>query len=164
MKLQQQQHKINKMKTSKTDNLIDETYNQIQAQQLKEEALVQAEEIMNRRFETELLNFKLKCEKLVSKSYENYNTHLKNLKEQIQNNDKMIENLLHTIKVLTSFKGSQDIAVYEKRDVNDSHSESFNVPLKIMFTTMYPFLMKFTILIVSLKMKCVVMTRQLILY
>ena len=35
------------MKTSKTDNLIDETYNQIQAQQLKEEALVQAEEIMN---------------------------------------------------------------------------------------------------------------------
>ena len=152
------------MKTSKTDNLIDETYNQIQAQQLKEEALVQAEEIMNRRFETELLNFKLKCEKLVSKSYENYNTHLKNLKEQIQNNDKMIENLLHTIKVLTSFKGSQDIAVYEKRDVNDSHSESFNVPLKIMFTTMYPFLMKFTILIVSLKMKCVVMTRQLTLY
>ena len=164
MKLQQQQHKINKMKTSKTDNLIDETYNQIQAQQLKEEALVQTEEIMNRRFETELLNFKLKCEKLVSKSYENYNTHLKNLKEQIQNNDKMIENLLHTIKVLTSFKGSRDIAVYEKRDVNDSHSESFNVPLKIMFTTMYPFLMKFTILIVSLKMKCVVMTRQLILY
>ena len=152
------------MKTSKTDNLIDETYNQIQAQQLKEEALVQAEEIMNRRFETELLNFKLKCEKLVSKSYENYNTHLKNLKEQIQKNDKMIENLLHTIKVLTSFKGSRDIAVYEKRDVNDSHSESFNVPLKIMFTTMYPFLMKFTILIVSLKMKCVVMTRQLILY
>ena len=115
------------MKTSKTDNLIDETYNQIQAQQLKEEALVQAEEIMNRRFETELLNFKLKCEKLVSKSYENYNTHLKNLKEQIQNNDKMIENLLHTIKVLTSFKGSRDIAVYEKRDVNDSHSESFTV-------------------------------------
>ena len=152
------------MKTSKTDNLIDETYNQIQAQQLKEEALVQAEEIMNRRFETELLNFKLKCKKLVSKSYENYNTHLKNLKEQIQNNDKMIENLLHTIKVLTSFKGSRDIAVYEKRDVNDSHSESFNVPLKIMFTTMYPFLMKFTILIVSLKMKCVVMTRQLTLY
>ena len=152
------------MKTSKTDNLIDETSNQIQAQQLKEEALVQAEEIMNRRFETELLNFKLKCEKLVSKSYENYNTHLKNLKEQIQNNDKMIENLLHTIKVLTSFKGSRDIAVYEKRDANDSHSESFNVPLKIMFTTMYPFLMKFTILIVSLKMKCVVMTRQLTLY
>ena len=42
----------------------------------------------------------------------------------------MIENLLHTIKVITSYKGSLDIAGYEKRDVNDSHSESFNVPLK----------------------------------
>ena len=84
---------------------------------------------MNRRFETEFLNFKLKWEKLVSKSYENYNTHLKNLEEQIQNKDKMIENLLHTIKVLTSYKGAPDIAVYEKRDVNDSHSESFNVSL-----------------------------------
>ena len=39
----------------------------------------------------------------------------------------MIENLLHTIKVITSYKGSPDIAGYEKRDVNDSHSESFNV-------------------------------------
>ena len=47
-------------------------------------------------YETEFLNFKLKWEKLVSKSYENYNTHLKNLEEQIQNKDKMIENLLHT--------------------------------------------------------------------
>ena len=84
---------------------------------------------MNRRFGTEFLNFKLKCEKLASKSYENYNTHLKNLEEQIQNKDKMIENLLHTIKVLTSYKGSPDIAVYEKRDVNNSHSQSFNVPL-----------------------------------
>ena len=42
----------------------------------------------------------------------------------------MIENLLHTIKVITSYKGSLDIAGYEKMDVNDSHSESFNVPLK----------------------------------
>ena len=41
----------------------------------------------------------------------------------------MIENLVHTIKVLTSYKGSPDIAVYEKRDVTDSGSESFNVPL-----------------------------------
>ena len=47
-------------------------------------------------YETKFLNFKLKWEKLVSKSYENYNTHLKNLEEQIQNKDKMIENLLHT--------------------------------------------------------------------
>ena len=47
-------------------------------------------------YETEFLNFKLKWEKLVSKAYENYNTHLKNLEEQIQNKDKMIENLLHT--------------------------------------------------------------------
>ena len=31
-----------------TDNLIDETYNQIEAQKLKEEVLVQAEETMNR--------------------------------------------------------------------------------------------------------------------
>ena len=73
------------------------------------------------------MNFKLKWEKLVSKSYENYNTHLKNLEQQIQNKDKMIENLLHTIKVLTSYKGSPSIVVYEKRDVNDSHSESFTV-------------------------------------
>ena len=47
-------------------------------------------------YETKFLNFKLKWEKLVSKSYENYNTHLKNLEEQIQNKNKMIENLLHT--------------------------------------------------------------------
>ena len=51
------------------------------------------------------------------------------MQEQIQNKDKMIENLVHTIKVLTSYKGSPDIAVYEKRDVTDSGSESFNVPL-----------------------------------
>ena len=70
---------------------------------------------MNSQFEIAFLNFILKCKKLVSKSYENYNTNLKNLEEQIQNIDKMIENLLHTIKVLTSYKGSPDIAVYEKR-------------------------------------------------
>ena len=71
-----------------TDKLIDEKYTQIQAWQLKEQVLVQAEETMNRRFATEFLNFKLKYEKLVSKSYENYDTHLKNLKEQIQYKDK----------------------------------------------------------------------------
>ena len=48
---------------------------------------------------------------------------------EIQNKDKMIENLLHTIKVLTSSKGSPDIAIYEKRDAKDFHSEIFNVPL-----------------------------------
>ena len=73
------------------------------------------------------MNFTLKWEKLVSKSYENYNTHLKNLEEQIQNKGKMIENLLHTIKVLTYCKGSPNIALYEKRDVNDSYSEGFTV-------------------------------------
>ena len=41
----------------------------------------------------------------------------------------MIENLIHTIKVLTSYKRSPDIGVYQKRYVNDSHSESCNVPL-----------------------------------
>ena len=41
----------------------------------------------------------------------------------------MIEYLLHTIKVLTFYNRSPDIAVYEKRNVSDSHSESFNVPL-----------------------------------
>ena len=46
-----------------TDNLIDETYNQNQAQQLKEEVFVQAEETMNRRFETEFLNVKMKMRK-----------------------------------------------------------------------------------------------------
>ena len=46
-----------------TDNLIDETYNQNQAQQLKEEVVVQAEETMNRRFETEFLNVKMKMRK-----------------------------------------------------------------------------------------------------
>ena len=111
------------------------------------------------------MNFKLKCRKLVPKSYENYNTHLENLEEQIQNKDKMIKNLLHTIKVLTSYKGgSPDIAVYEKMDVNDSHSESLNVPLidNDALTTVYPFLMNSTILIVSLKMKCVVMIRPVL--
>ena len=39
----------------------------------------------------------------------------------------MIENLLHTIKVLTYCKGSPNIALYEKRDVNDSYSEGFTV-------------------------------------
>ena len=39
----------------------------------------------------------------------------------------MIENLLHTIKVLTYCKGSANIALYEKRDVNDSYSEGFTV-------------------------------------
>ena len=112
-----------------TDNLTDETLNQIQAHQLKEEALVQAEEAMNRTFETEFLNFKLKCEKSVYKSYRNYNTHIKNLEKQIQNKDKMIENLLYTIKVHTSYKGSPDIAVHETRVVSDFYLESFNVPL-----------------------------------
>ena len=46
-----------------TDNLTDETYNQNQAQQLKEEVVVQAEETMNRRFETEFLNVKIKMRK-----------------------------------------------------------------------------------------------------
>ena len=58
------------------------------------------------------MNFKLKYEKPVYKLYENYNTHLKNLEEQIQNKNNMIENLLRTIKGLTSYKGSPDIAVY----------------------------------------------------
>ena len=130
MKLQQQQTQNKQNENIKdTDNLIDEMYNQIQAQKLREEVLVQAEETMNRQFEIAFLNFILKCKKLVSKSHENYNTNLKNLEEQIQNIDKMIENLLHTIKVLTSYKGSPDIAVYEKKDVNDSHSESFNLLL-----------------------------------
>ena len=39
----------------------------------------------------------------------------------------MIENLLHTIKVLTYCKGLPNIALYEKRDVNDSYSEGFTV-------------------------------------
>ena len=49
-----------------TDNLIDKTYNQIPAWQMKEEVLFQTKETMNRRFETEFLNLKLKCKKTVS--------------------------------------------------------------------------------------------------
>ena len=40
----------------------------------------------------------------------------------------MMEHLLHTIKVLTFYNRSPDIVVYEKGNVNDCHSESFNVP------------------------------------
>ena len=147
-----------------TDKLIDEKYNQIQAWQLKEQVLVQAEETMNRRFATEFLNFKLKYQKLVSKSYENYDTHLKNLEEQIQYKDKMIDNLLHIIiKVLTTYKGSPVIAVCEKRDVNDSHVGSFNVPL-IDNNVDHSASVSKIVLIVPLKMKCVVMILQQILY
>ena len=48
-----------------TDNLIDKTHKQIQAWQMKEEVLFQIKETMNRRFETEFLNLKLKCKKTV---------------------------------------------------------------------------------------------------
>ena len=48
-----------------TDNLIDKTHKQIQAWQMKEEVLFQTKETMNRRFETEFLNLKLKCKKTV---------------------------------------------------------------------------------------------------
>ena len=75
----------------------------------------------------------------------------------------MIEHLLHTIKVLTFYNRSPDIAVYEKRNVNESHSESFNVPL-IDNNVDNNVSVYSTILLVSLKMKCVVMIWQLILH
>ena len=76
----------------------------------------------------------------------------------------MIDNLLHIIiKVLTTYKRSPDIAVCEKRDVNDSHSGSFNVPL-IDNNVDHSASVSKIVLIVPLKMKCVVMIRQQILY
>ena len=106
-----------------TEDLIDQMYNKIQAQQFKEEILSQAKETMNHRFETELISFKSKCEKLVSKAYENYNTHIINLEQQIQNKDKIIEDLLQTIKEITTSKISPDIGM-QSENLNTSFIES----------------------------------------
>ena len=46
------------------------------------------------RFQNKLATFKNKCEKLITKSYENSKIHVKNLKKEIRREDNIIEQVL----------------------------------------------------------------------
>ena len=95
----------NDMENVRESEILKDSFcNELKIEQLKEEILIKAELNMTKRFEIEFSNFKLMCEKLVSKSYENFNTHRKNLEKQLENKDKLIAELIQTINSMTTLK------------------------------------------------------------
>lgn len=91
-----------------TETFIEDMFENIKIENIKKDIIHEIQKNVEKHFQNELLSFKSKCEKLLSKSYLNSKTYVEKLEKEIENKDKIIKRLLTTLETFSSASGENN--------------------------------------------------------
>ena len=105
-------------------NIIEETsktfrrFERIEIEDLKNEIIIETERNINMRFQKELATFKSKCEKLITRPFENSKIHIENLEKEIRRKDSIIDQLLLDLQKISTQRNR-----HPQAEASEDHQE-----------------------------------------